>query len=246
MPGACPEGGAPTQLPHTAKKVRRRHADRKRRNAATITELTATAAAHGVSAPRDVGTLPEVLDEVLRRAVGHFRFAAAQVDELPADHAFTVSKDAHGNLVYKPHWWIEAERVAREEVADLALRMSGLDIDARRVAIAEAQAALMVRALQTAVESIGLTSEQRKALGPALRAARELLIGEPQDNDATQARDPRDSTVRPIEGTAELVPAPVPVKRASVRGVRRSRGDQTDPATTRSPAQPLAKKAGKS
>lgn len=203
------------------KRERRRHADRKRRNAATINELTATAAAHGVRAPDNVGTLPEVLDEVLRRAVAHFRFAAHQVDELPADDAFTVSLDAQGNKVYKPHWWIMAEQTAREEVADLALRMSGLDIDARRVAIAEAQAALMVRALQTAVESIGLTSDQRKALGPALRAARELLTGVAPDNDADHP-----STVRPraIEGHAEVVPAPVPVKSASDRGVRRGRG----------------------
>jgi hypothetical protein len=212
-----------TRIPK--KKVRRRHADRKRRNAATINELTATAAAHGVNAPRDVGTLPEVLDEVLRRAVAHFRFAAHQVDELPADHAFTESIDANGNKVYKPHWWIQAEQVAREEVADLALRMSGLDIDARRVAIAEAQAALMVRALQTAVESIGLTSEQRKALGPALRAARELLVGEPApDPTQSNATSRNTSTDRPIEGHAKLVPAPVPVEQPS-RGVRRGRGE---------------------
>lgn len=169
---------------------RRKAQARKKRNLRTIAEITAEAAAHGVRAPHDIGSLPDIMDEVLRRAVGHFRFAAAMVDSLDVEDSFTRSVDAQGNTVWKEHWWIQAERACREEVAELAGRMSGLDIDARRVAVAEAQAALMMRAMQTAIETLKLTPAQRKELGPALRQARALLTNTP------------DPTNEDIEGTA--------------------------------------------
>jgi hypothetical protein len=187
-------------------KRNRRHAKAKRRNLKTIIEVTAEAAAQGVQAPSNVGSLPEVMDEVLRRAVGHFRFAAAQVDKLPLDQAFTLSIDAQGNIVHKEHWWIQAERACREEVSDLALRMSGLDIDARRVAIAEAQAVLMTRALQSAIESIGLNPEQRRALGPALRQARAMLVGEQAEPDLTHP----EGSVAPTPTPRQLASKPAP------------------------------------
>lgn len=179
------------------KHERRKRVKRRKRNQRTLQGLRREAESLGVVAPANVGTLPEVLDEVLRRAVGYFRFAASMVDDLDPDHMYTESLDAQGNRVYKPHWYIEAERAAREEVADLALRMSGLDIDARRVAIAEAQAVLMTRALQSAIESIGLTADQRKLLGPALRNARAMLTGtsDPEALEGTATPPAQDGLV---------------------------------------------------
>lgn len=144
-----------------------------------------------IQAPVHVGSLPDVLDECLRRAVGDMRFAGSHVDHLPVEEFWVDRIDAQGNRLVEPHPWIQLEHAVRTEVVDIAARLSGLDLDERRVAIAEAQAALLQRALQVALEKVGLTPDQRKMLGPALREARDILEG-----TATEVPNPTPAAAR--------------------------------------------------
>jgi hypothetical protein len=158
--------------PRPNQRTRRRRA----RNRRTVSEIRALCEHYEVQAAQ-IGDVADVLDECLRRAVGDMRFAAGYVDDLPIDDFWVKKVDAHGNILVEPHPWVQLEKLSREEVVEIATRMAGLDIDERRVALQEAQAALLQRALRVAMEAVGLTPEQQKLLGPALRNARAVLEG---------------------------------------------------------------------
>lgn len=181
--------------PHTRnQRSRKRQKDNRR----TIRELKELTDLYDVQSPLEIGTLPDVLDECLRRAVGDMRFAGAHVDALAAEDFWVDRIDAQGNRLVEPHPWIQLEKATRTEVVDIAARLAGLDLDERRVAIAEAQAALLQRALTYALNQIGLTKDQRAKLGPALREARGILEGTATD---ITTQDGRESLPIPVAST---------------------------------------------
>jgi hypothetical protein len=163
--------------PQPNQRTRRRKAANRRKLAA----VRALAADYDVAPAINSADLGTVLDEVLRRCVADFRMAASEADKVKAEDFWVTKVDANGNQLVEPHPWVQYEKMAREELTDAALRMASIDLEGRRVAIAEAHAALLQRALKVALERLSLTPEQRRLLGPALREARALLLAQPAE-----------------------------------------------------------------
>lgn len=147
-------------------------------------ELVHIAAEQGHSIPLGV-TTADALQECLDRAVALYRFAADQVDNLStdlpegeehlsnlptsADPLFEVISNPQGPDVIQPHRYVLMEREARQEVEKLASMMTQLGIAERVVRVQEAQAVLVVAAIREAAIETGLSQDQVRRLGEAIR-----------------------------------------------------------------------------
>lgn len=148
-------------------------------------ELVHIAAEQGHTIPLGISTA-DALQQCLDRAVALYRFAADQVDnlafadlpegvehlsELPTnqDPLFEVISNPQGPDVIQPHRYLTMEREARLEVQKLAAMMTQLGIAERVVRVQEAQATLVVAAVREAAIEAGLSHDQVRILGAALR-----------------------------------------------------------------------------
>lgn len=123
--------------------------------------------------PRPTGiTMADVLQESLERVVGLMRLAGSKVDEVELEGFWEDTVAGK-----QPDKWFRLETALRREAVDIAARMMGLDIDARRVALAEAEAKLVERYIQAVLGKLELTPAQRRLIGPALREARAVIEG---------------------------------------------------------------------
>lgn len=184
-----PDGQPPSPSAH------RRSATRSR----IFRELIEIAAHQGASIPLGISTA-DALQQCLDRAVALWRFAADQVDhlqltELPqvpvedpttgevtfqdsylanlptaSDPLFEVISNPQGPDVIQPHRYVLMEREARLEIEKLAAMMTQLGIAERVVRVQEAQAVLVVAAVREAAIEAGLSHDQVRALGAALRS----------------------------------------------------------------------------
>ena len=160
-----------------------KHRQRRREARSRIfRELVHIAAEQGASISLGVSTA-DALQECLDRAVALLRFATDQVDQLTADvpddvlsslpvqddPLFEVIKNPQGPDLIQPHRYILMEKEARMEVEKLAAMMTQLGIAERVVRVREAEAALLVAAVRDAAVDAGLTHDQVRALGEALR-----------------------------------------------------------------------------
>jgi hypothetical protein len=122
------------------------------------------------------GTL-DALQYLLDRTQSLLEWAVSQTDELEPDEFWLIARDAQGNRVWSPHYKFILESELRDQLMDIASKMEGLDIAARRTALAEAQAALIQRFMKLVLDKLELTSTQRELLGPAMREALPLIQG---------------------------------------------------------------------
>jgi hypothetical protein len=106
----------------------------------------------------------EVLQEILDGAVSDLRFAQSKVDALPDDEVFRAT--AQGVL---PNEWIRLRDRYRDELERMTNNMVRAGIADRAVKVSEARAALMVAAVQDAALEAGISGDQVRALGVALR-----------------------------------------------------------------------------
>jgi hypothetical protein len=118
----------------------------------------------------------DALQEVLDSTLADFRYAQDQVDRLEADGVFRET--AQGTL---PHEWIRLRDQYRDDLERMLNNFVRLGIAERNVRIQEAQATLIVMSLEVVAQQVGITKEQVRAMGAALRekleqaAARELI-----------------------------------------------------------------------
>lgn len=120
-----------------------------------------------------------VLQEVLDRTVGHWRYAASEVDKLTLQEFWIHGTDEMGNTIVQPNKWFQLEAELRRDLERLATRMEDLGLAERSVRLEEARTALVVAAIRDAAREIGLNQKQVRDLGSALRrraeAAQEVI-----------------------------------------------------------------------
>jgi hypothetical protein len=144
-------------------------------------ELVHVAAEQGASIHLGISTA-DALQECLDRAVALLRFASNQIDNLlidaPDDLAnlgyeedplFEVITNPQGPDTLLPHRYLKMEEEARREVEKLAAMMTQLGIAERVVRVEEAKAALIVAAIRESALEAGISHDQVRLLGAALR-----------------------------------------------------------------------------
>lgn len=157
-------------------------------------ELVHMAAEQGAAIELGVSTAG-ALQECLDRAVALYRFAADQVDritppdgvwegqslaDLPVsdDPLFEVMPNPQGPDLVTRHRYFLMEQEARLEIEKLASMMTTLGIAERVVRVEEAKAALLIAAVREAAMDIGLTHDQVRDLGAALRRRADNGLGQ--------------------------------------------------------------------
>lgn len=123
----------------------------------------------------------DALQLCLDRAVAIWEFCVHQANLLAVE--ITVDEDGHeeptGFFTHAPtpadphhilpNKWVAYERVARQDIEQLAASMTQLGIAERQVRVQEAQAALVAASVRDAAMHIGLPPEVVRQLGEALR-----------------------------------------------------------------------------
>lgn len=113
------------------------------------------------------------LQECLDRAYAYMLFYANEAAKLPESE---IWRDTLSGKI--PHETIRAERDARAEVAYLAGRALDIGIEEKKVQLAEAAAAMIANLVESVMDEVGLTADQRKRVGPAIRHQLSDIDGE--------------------------------------------------------------------
>lgn len=143
--------------------------DARKARSVAYAELVRDAAELGVERPTGT-TAGAVLQEVLDRTVGHYRYAASEVDKLTLQEFWVHGVDDVGNTIVEPNKWYKLESELRAEIVRLASRMEDLGLAERQVQLEEARAALVVAAIRDAAREAGLNQAQMRKLGQGLRS----------------------------------------------------------------------------
>lgn len=161
----------------------------------------------------------ELQQELLDGVTRDIRYAQSQVDALAEDKFFaevmmvreTSQQYIPGHIdpqnveLVRYEWqvdaWIRYRDHLRGQATKLTNDMLRNGLHERVVRLREGQSALVFRFMEMVADAIGLSPEQRKALGPAMREHAGLLEGANAEPIATF--DPETSTIYYINGTAE-------------------------------------------
>lgn len=116
-----------------------------------------------------------VLQEILDARVADLRYAQQQVDSLREDELFRDTA-ANGRI---PHEWVRLRDDWHEDLERMCHGMVRNGIAGRVAALSEARTLLMVRTVQEAAADAGLSHDQVRALGAALRRRARGTVVEP-------------------------------------------------------------------
>lgn len=156
--------------PVPAKVINRAAKHRSFENKKAYGELVRLAAENKLDYPTTPVAAVDVLQELLDRSTGNWRWAAGQLDLVSAADFWVQKIDAQGNVLVEPNKWYQLERAAASEVERLAGMMAQLGIDERLVKVEEARAVLLISAVREAAREAGISANQVRALGSALRS----------------------------------------------------------------------------
>jgi hypothetical protein len=118
---------------------------------------------------QDVG---QVLQNLVDRLAARLYHAQQEVDKLRPEQLTVMT--AMGPI---DHHWIRAEDGITARLSRLLVDIERNDLAERMVRVEEAKAMMMVRAIQMAAEQVGISRDQVRALGPAIRDQLALLQG---------------------------------------------------------------------
>lgn len=130
----------------------------------------------GMATPIEV-TPGQALAGVLHLAAGQLAYATWQVAKLKESE---IMQD-HGI-----HPWVRFQRNLMIDVAKIGKLAADAGIDERMASLAEAQTAMVAKLIEDVCEDIKITTEQKKALGPALRARLASGIFEGQSQEVSR------------------------------------------------------------
>lgn len=165
-------------VPESAPRGRnKRRVTRSNRNKVAFREAMLVANEAGMTRPES-SSVPDLLGEVLARAVGGMRYAASEVDKVPVEEFWVTKYDAQGNVLVEPNKWYQLELACRSEVAILADLYARLDLDRRKLELEEAEAALWAGVIREAARRSGLKPAQQRQL---LRALDEVIEGSAEE-----------------------------------------------------------------
>lgn len=150
------------------RKINQRTKRERKRNAELYGELMEMAAANNVRRPRGADAAT-IMQEIMERRLGDWRWATSQLDNVPAEEFWVHKIDAQGNVLVEPCKWYQLEQAASAELERITNMIVGAGLAERAVRVEEAKAAMLISALRDALESLKLTPEQRSLVGPTLR-----------------------------------------------------------------------------
>lgn len=164
-----PRKNARLGRPVPAKVISQAARNRSKENKKAYGELVRLAAENKIDYPVNKVAAIDVLQELLDRCTGNWRWAAGQLDLVPPGQFWVQKIDAQGNVLVEPCKWYQLERAAASEVERLAGMVVQLGIDERLVKVEEAKAVLLISAVRDAAREAGIPANQVRALGSALR-----------------------------------------------------------------------------
>jgi hypothetical protein len=163
MAGKSKKGGMRAMTKREAVK----RTERKR----ALAQAIALANEHGIET--SFGMTPpntvRLMEQVATRTHDLMVWVQSKVNEIKEGDFWVYGFDSDGNRIAEPNKWFQLETALREELFEMASRMTGHDIDVRRVRIEELQIQNLSQALKLATQDIGLSQEQTMKLGSALR-----------------------------------------------------------------------------
>ncbi len=132
---------------------------------------------NGMAMPRRVSPM-EALEAVLNLAAGQLVYATAKVSEMTEDELFVKGFSAEGNYIgMVPDHWLKMQHELMNDVAKYAKMGADAGIAERGQVLQEAQTAMMAQVIEAVVGDLGLSAEQKEALGPAIRERMTVLQG---------------------------------------------------------------------
>lgn len=156
--------------PYVNQRTRRRHAANPRRWGALVQIASEAGLNFG-----EVRSIDDLAEAVVQRVHEVWCWSIQEANEVPVDEFWVQRADAHGNTLVEPHPAIQFEAAMRVEVLDVIDRFGKLDIEQRKLILAEGQATMIEMFVREVVRRIELTPAQKKRLGPAMRDARPAL-----------------------------------------------------------------------
>jgi hypothetical protein len=117
-------------------------------------------------------TPSEAVVGTLELVAGQLAYATLKVGELEEERMF-VSTIA--GMV--PHHWIRMQGELQERIVKFAGAAASMGVAERKVDLLQAQTEMMGRLLEAVMDEVGLTSAQRKKVGPAIRTHLTVLQG---------------------------------------------------------------------
>lgn len=179
------------------KTVNRSTSRKSRERSQVFRQLLEIADAQGIYVRTGVST-GDALQRCLDRAVALWEFAATQTDNVAMDSDptsddegggfFEILLGPGGASEWVPNKWYRVEREARLDIERLAGMMTQLGIAERHVRIQEAQAALFVASVREAAIQAGISPQQVRLLGEALRDRVAGAIAEAPAQEVTTAQ----------------------------------------------------------
>jgi hypothetical protein len=118
-------------------------------------------------------TPTQAIRAVLHATAGDLAYAQAKLLE--------VSENGILDEKGRPHVWYRLRENKLLQVAKVAKMATDMGVSERMANLAAEQTAMMGEFLEEVVEAVGLTKEQRKLLGPAIREALPTIEGEAEE-----------------------------------------------------------------
>lgn len=125
----------------------------------------------------------QAIQAVLNEAAGTWAWLMAMAGSLSEDQ--TVEEGAIGGP--RLNMWMRLKDEGADRLAQIAKTAASMGISERQLQMAEAQTAMIGELLEGVMDRIELTAEQRRAVGPAIRAALPELTGVAADDAAPDA-----------------------------------------------------------
>lgn len=132
----------------------------------------------GMAVPLPVSPGQAVLG-VLQLAAGQLAFCAHKVSEL--DDKEFWEKTIAGEV---PNRWIRLQRSVMHDIEKFSKTAHAMGISEREMALAEAQTLMMGELLEAVVSELGLSAEQRRQMGPAIRKHMAVIEGKAKEKVA--------------------------------------------------------------
>lgn len=143
-----------------------------RKAAEVIAETEARQAVVTYGLPRDISPTEALLEEV-RYTAGHVAWLRGKVQEIEQDKNLVwgvteqVKREAtefpgvDSTVSARPNVWLELYYRERKHLVDVTKAAISAGIEERRVKIAEAQGALLVKVIRGILDDLGLSAEQQ-------------------------------------------------------------------------------------
>lgn len=135
---------------------------------------------------------------VLHLAAGQLAYVNERVSEIEESDMFLAREvdPVTGVAKMVPHYWIEFQLRIQDRVAKYSKLAADVGIAERAQTLREAQTMMMKNLIEAVMGDIGLSPEQKAAVGPSIRKHLTLLQGGTVEGEAIEVEDPDPKALR--------------------------------------------------